>query len=192
MAKKRKLKRDAVKMEFDPESGKLLIEIEWDESPIPVKNTIVRRLPLSEDIITALWDRMNEKQRRDSCLFQRVSASFVESHWDDLDATDRVRCIKNKRITPNFVVNNWKSFPLGIRLQSLTWITDLPIEFIMQTWAEMEGREKIACWVQQRLFYRLTVEQLPAFLVEGIPRIREEAASRVSWLKQESGSIANV
>lgn len=183
--KKRQLKRDAVKTRYYKDSDKVTITFEWEKAPIPMKDTICRRIPLSLGTITSLWDHLTPKQQFNCCLKQSViTEAFIEERWNELDDVTKEVCVERYNLSADFIIADWDNLSHVIQLEVIAHM-ELPIPFIMEHWPEFSDVVRWGCWIYQRLFYRLTKAQLPMFLTDREPQVRVEANKKMRSIHKE-------
>lgn len=153
-----------------------LIEANWEGMSTEAQEACCRYQELSLKFIEEHWPKMSYTQRALICRHKTLNRNFVRKHWDEMSETQQANAIRFA--DPLFIHNHWEELNETQKFVAMNtgFLHKLPLSMLPKYQASNDPKvRKLAEQHLVECLGELTTEELPNFLTDTDPVVREVA-----------------
>lgn len=132
----------------------------------------VLKQTMSPDFINKWWDHFPKLVKELCIRFQELDPTFLKTRWHTFSGSQSYLCYKYQTVPEFLITRDWTRTTPSNQLM-IIGNQYLSMNFILHIWCDLPVYGRLKCFQQQKMVDRISVAELPIFLVDGCEFVRK-------------------
>lgn len=151
----------------------------WEEQTIAWQLACVIKQTMPTDFMTKEWDQFSLLVGELCIQFQDLDPTSLKTHWSHLLDPSKFYCYKYQTMPTSIIESDWQFISYNRQLVILN-TQYLSMDFILRIWYELPAYLQRVCFTHQKITDRVSMAELPMFLVAENRYVRKDAVNKVT------------
>lgn len=151
----------------------------WEDETTAWQAACAIRQTMPTNFITERWDRFSNLVSMLCLQFQDVDPTFLKTQWRRFSSAPRHLCYKYQTMPASIIEHPYNYIGHSNRIIVLNY-QYLSMDFILHIWYDLPAYMRQVCFHQQKIIDRVSMAELPMFLVDGDEFVRRRAMTEVA------------